>query len=155
MEKKVYKEAVCVFCGRTYPIVVIEDDGYDYYGHKRGSFRSETRGICSCPLANLAYDESYHVLKNCTTCKFNVKGSCTSGERRHEVMEVLDSVGVEVQAHHKATLKLKGSTKDCNCKFWQYNVNVIHKLIHTVHNPSKGADKVNPTSLFRKNRGAH
>ena len=49
MERKHYEKRRCIFCGQERTITIIEDDGYDYLGHHRGTLeRYEDDDGCNC-----------------------------------------------------------------------------------------------------------
>ena len=69
MERKHYETRRCIFCGQERTVTIIEDDGYDYLGHHRGTLeRYEDDDGCTCSLGRLV--DKVEIVPMCLNCEF-------------------------------------------------------------------------------------
>ena len=85
METKTKATRRCELCGKIIDYIIVEEDGYDYYGHKRGSSRTFNIDYdCNCTIDT-------HYKRMCLNCKFYKNNICTNEETKNMFLEKIQS----------------------------------------------------------------
>lgn len=117
MERKHYEKRRCIFCGQVRTITIIEDDGYDYLGHHRGTSESyEDDDGCNCSLGRLV--GKAEIVPMCLNCEFYDRGYCTN---RKNIEAISDMFAIGDKVRVKKT--------EHKCKEYKLNPNIFKALI--------------------------
>ena len=105
MEHIENKTRRCPFCGKEIMYKYITDDGTDWEGHHRASYKSWTTGKeCDC--------EKIPFKKMCLNCKHNISNSCTCKNVIEELKKTVSAQSPFVVS--TISTEIKDETKRCS-----------------------------------------
>jgi hypothetical protein len=116
METKTNMVRFCPFCGKKIEYQHIQDDGLDWEGHSRGSYRCyDTEKRCKCEQGNFK--------KMCLNCEYNNDGSCICD---NVIEKLKESINNDSPFFVKEiSTEIKDVTKKCS--YWKLNGRLIEK----------------------------
>lgn len=115
MEHVENKTRHCPFCGKEINYRYVTEDGTDWEGHHRGSYKSWTDGKeCSC--------EKMPFKRMCLNCKYNHVNSCTCEKVIEELKKSITNQSPFVVS--TISTEIKDETK--RCSHWE-----LGKIIET------------------------
>lgn len=116
-------KAVCLFCGMPLNGKIVEDDGYDWLGHHRGKFTSNTYiERCNCPLGQLVR-KMPSIKPMCKNCKWYSDGCCTNQKEIETVKKIIGNFEI----WNDAELSVKNDT--VACKNHELDYQIFEELI--------------------------
>lgn len=120
MEKKDYKDEVCVYCGKEYEVTYYTDDGFDFDGHKRGSTSTRKEGKCNCEAEQLL--EKLKIKKMCINCAYYDVGYCQNQKTINELRESMEAFDFGMRKN----ILIKHKEK--KCKNYKFNTQLIKDI---------------------------
>lgn len=117
MKHETTVSVTCLYCGKKRTYQEVTDDGWDFYGHRRGVQETYTTDKgCTCELGKL--EGKLKIKPMCRNCKSYSAGCCTNKKKLDSISTLFD-VGNE--------LRVKDA--DAHCEYHQLEYEIFKYLL--------------------------